>query len=63
MQLDDIKKSPLEMTEEELLEQILGVRKARRNYSRDTKKAAVKKSKEDNVNWDEVQQLLDGLED
>lgn len=62
MQLDDLKKSAKEMTDEEILDNILKVRAARRNYSRVDKKRSVTKKKEENVDWDEISAMLDGIE-
>ena len=58
MQLDDLQKSAKEMADEELRDIVLKIRAARRNYSRVEKKKTVKAKKEDNVNDNELQRLI-----
>ena len=63
MQLEDISDKDIKnMSSEEIRDHILKLRAARRNYSRTSKKASVKAVKEDNVDFDDLQLLLDELE-
>ncbi len=61
MQIEDLSEDVTKMTEEEIRDKILETRASRRNYNRGHKKATVKAEKEDNVDFDDLQVLLNSI--
>lgn len=57
MQLGDLKKSPEEMTQEELQQSILDVRKDRRNFNRGPRA----KKKKETIDIDVLEKFLEDL--